>query len=143
MTSKGYIMTTSPRFGEPTIEVRWLGSETALVLLGGEHDLSTAPGLVHTLQSLGDCTHLIVDLTATEFIDSSTIAALLKAKKRADQGDRKFNLVMGTADIVERALATTQVLPALNHVRTIDQALTPETDRSRTTIRSPGPRPPA
>jgi anti-anti-sigma factor len=108
----------------PTAEVHRLGPETVLVVLAGEHDLASAAVLERTFeQSLAECDHLIVDLSAAEFVDSSTLAALYGAKMRADESGRKFNLVLGTAPIVERALELSGILPALNVVKTVDQAL--------------------
>ena len=109
---------------DPTIDVRWVQPGTALIVIGGEHDLQSAPELAQVMdESLDRCSHLIVDLSTAEFIDSSTINVLVKAKKGADDRGCKFNLVMGTAHIVERALVVAQILPALNHVKTLEQAL--------------------
>jgi anti-anti-sigma factor len=111
-------------FSAPTIEVRWPRPDTALVVLSGEHDLATAAELGNTLSlALDRCTHLIVDLSCTEFVDSSTIAAVVNAKKHADDRGRKFNLVLASTPIVERALTVTGVLPGLNRVGTVEQAL--------------------
>ena len=73
--------------------------------------------------ALDRCTQLIVDLSSAEFIDSSTITALVNAKKHADQVGCKFNLVLASTPIVERALEITGVLPGLNRVATVEQAL--------------------
>jgi anti-anti-sigma factor len=109
---------------EPTIDLRWLQPGTALIVIGGEHDLQSAPDLAQAMDDAFElCNHLILDLSSAEFIDSSTINVLMKGKKRADDRGCRFNLVMGTAHIVERALEVAQVLPALNHVKTLDQAL--------------------
>jgi anti-anti-sigma factor len=117
-------MSDSPSFHEPTIEVRSPQPHAALVVLGGEHDLCSADELQHTFdQSLAHCEHLIVDLSATEFIDSTTIGVLLKTRDHAAELDRKFNVVLGTAPIVERILEVTGVLPLLNIVPTVERAL--------------------
>ena len=62
-------------------------------------------------QSLGRCDHLIVDLSAAEFIDSTTIRVLMEAREHAAELDRKFNVVLGTAPIVERVLEISGILP--------------------------------
>jgi anti-sigma B factor antagonist len=112
----------SPREG--TVEVRWPRPGAALVVVAGEHDLASAAELDETLAAaLAGCTHLIVDLSSAAFIDSSTIGVLVNAKRHADQVDRKFNLVLGSTPIVERVLEITGVLPGLNRVKTVDQAL--------------------
>ena len=117
-------MITPPASREPTIEVRWPRPDAALVVLGGEHDLGSAPDLDRTLNdTLAACSHLIVDISAAQFVDSSTIAALVRAKKYADEQDQRFHLVLGTTPIVERALELSQVLEVLNRVKTVEQAL--------------------
>jgi len=112
---------------EPTVEVRWPRAGIGQVVLGGEHDFSTADELDKTLsQTLGGCSGLIVDLRRTQFIDSSTIRALLSAKARAEASSRHFNIVLATMPIVERALQITGVIPALNGICTLDEALEAE-----------------
>jgi anti-anti-sigma factor len=108
----------------PTIEVRRPRPDVVLVVLSGEHDLSSAAELGATLSlALDRCSHLIVDLSCAEFVDSSTIAALVNAKKHADRRECKFNLVLASTPIVERVLEITSVLPGLNRVATIERAL--------------------
>lgn len=117
-------MSDSPSFHEPTIEVRSPQPHAALVVLGGEHDLYSADELQHTFnQSLARCEHLIVDLSATEFIDSTTIGVLLKTREHAAELGRKFSVVLGTAPTVERTLEVSGVLPLLNVVPTVERAL--------------------
>jgi anti-anti-sigma factor len=108
----------------PTIDVRSPEPGIAQVVLGGEHDLSNAEQLRETLdQALANCSHLIVDLSSTEFIDSTVIKALLNTKKAADESGHSFNLVLGTSPLVERVLEITSVLPALNRVHSLGEAL--------------------
>ena len=108
----------------PTVDVSHPSAEATLVVLGGEHDLASAPILRRTFETaLTESDHLIIDLSGAEFIDSSTLAALYGARKRADETGRRFNLVLGTAPIVERALELSGILPTLNVVKTVDQAL--------------------
>ena len=124
-TSRGYyIMSGACSLHEPTIEVRSPRPHAALVVLGGEHDLNSADQLRETFnQSLAHCDHLIVDLSATEFIDASTIGVLLEARQQAIERDRKFSVVLGTEPIVERLLEVSGVLPLLDVVPTVERAL--------------------
>jgi anti-sigma B factor antagonist len=109
---------------QPTIEVRSPQPHTALVVLGGEHDLYSADQLRETLDmSLYGCDHLIVDLSAAEFIDSTIIGMLVQTMKKATGVGRKFSVVLGTAPAVERALEVSEVLPVLNVVPTVERAL--------------------
>jgi anti-anti-sigma factor len=108
----------------PSMDVRWPLPGIATVTLGGEHDLESADRLGAVLaETLGVCTHLVVDLSTTDFVDSSTIRVLVSTKRRADATDRHFNLLLGTAPIVERALEVTGVLTALNRVHTLEEAI--------------------
>ena len=94
-------MSDAPAFQVPTIEVRRPRPHAALVVLAGEHDLNSAD----------------------EFIDSTIVGVLLQTKKHAIELDRKFNVVLGTAPVVERILSVTGVVPHLNVVPTIERAL--------------------
>ena len=113
-----------PAFQVPTIEVRSSQPDAALVVLVGEHDLHSADEVRKTFdQALAACDHLIVDLSAAEFIDSTIVGVLLQTKNKAVELDRKFNVVLGTAPVVERILDVTGVVPHLNVVPTVEGAL--------------------
>ena len=117
-------MSHAPAFQVPTIEVRSPRPHAALVVLAGEHDLHSADEVQQTFdQSLAVCDHLIVDLSAAEFIDSTIVHVLLQAKKDAVELGRKFNVVLGTAPVAERILEVTGVVPLLNVVPTVERAL--------------------
>ena len=117
-------MSNAPAFTVPTIQVRSPRPHAALVVLAGEHDLHSADEVQQTFhQSLAVCDHLIVDLSAAEFIDSTIVGVLLQTKKNAIELDRKFNVVLGTAPVVERILEVTGVVPLLNVVPTVEEAL--------------------
>ena len=118
------MVSDAPAFKVPTIQVRSPRPHAALVVLAGEHDLYSADEVQQTLdQSLAVCDHLIVDLSAAEFIDSTIVHVLLQTKKNAIELDRKFSVVLGTAPAVERILKVTGVVPLLNIVPTVQQAL--------------------
>ena len=109
---------------EPTIEVDRPKPHVALVVLGGEHDLNSAPLVKQaTEEALLTSSHLIVDISPVRFIDSSIINLLINLKKDADERDCRFNLVLGSEPGVERALEICGVLPALNRVKNVDTAL--------------------
>jgi hypothetical protein len=99
---------------QPTIDVHWPKPHVALVVLGGEHDLDSAPLVERAAgEAFLTCTHLIIDISPVQFA----------LKKGADAKNCRFNLVMGTAPGVERALEVCGVLPALDRVRTVEAAL--------------------
>jgi anti-anti-sigma factor len=106
------------------IDVRWPKPDVALVVLGGEHDLESAPHVEHAAaEALLRCSHLIFDLSEAQFIDSSIINLLVQLRNEANEQNRRFNLVMGTAPSIERTLEICGVLPVLNHVPSVDAAL--------------------
>ena len=118
------IRTKPRRDTAPTVEVRWPRPAVAQVILEGEHDLATHEQLDAKLTLvLASCSHLIVDLSSTLFIDSSTIRVLIASKERANAAGRHFNLLLGTEPIVERVLEITGVLPALNRVHSLKEAI--------------------
>jgi anti-anti-sigma factor len=109
---------------EATIDIRSPRPGVAHVVLGGEHDRGSANQLQNTLSDvLAMGSHLVVDLSSVEFIDSSTIHALLHTKRAATEGDCRFNIVLSTTPIVERVLEITGVLPTLNRVHSLEEAL--------------------
>jgi anti-sigma B factor antagonist len=118
------MISEAPAFQKATLEVRSPRPHVALVVLAGEHDLYSGDELQQTFdQSLAVCDHLIVDLSAAEFIDSTIVAVLLQTRNTASELDRKFNVVLGTAPAVERVLEVTGVIPLLNVVPTVERAL--------------------
>ena len=108
----------------PTIEILRPRPQTLVVALGGEHDLYAAPKLQQSLDPLvRGCRHLIVDLSSAEFIDSTTITALLRAKRLADEDGQRFNVVSGASTIAERTLEVAGVRQSLNVLPSLEQAL--------------------
>lgn len=67
------------------IQVETLAPGSRLLAVSGELDLFAAPELKQSIASAVDvqAPNLIVDLTSTTFIDSSGLAALILAMKRA------------------------------------------------------------
>jgi anti-sigma B factor antagonist len=117
-------MMGSSSFQKAAIEVRWPQPRVALVVLAGEHDLYSGDELRQSFeQALARCDHLVVDLSAAEFIDSTIIHVLLQTMRSAAELDRKFNVVLGTAPAVERTLEVTGVVPLLGVVPTVERAL--------------------
>ena len=117
-------MSDAPAFQVPTIEVRSPQPQVALVVLAGEHERHSADEVQQTFdQALAVCDHLIVDLSTADFIDSTIVGVLLQTRENAIELDRKFNVVLGTAPVVERILEVTGVVPLLNIVPTVERAL--------------------
>ena len=96
----------------------------AVVEVLGEHDLSTtedAHDLFTRLVSENDL--VIIDLTETQFIDSSFLSALLRARANAEQQGHAVLLEIERDSNVGRLLAMTRTLGAFDHVSTRDEAL--------------------
>jgi anti-anti-sigma factor len=108
----------------PTVEVRWPNHDTAVVSLGGEHDLGSAPAVAQaTADASATVSHLIVDLSSVEFIDSSIINLLIQVSRELREDGRRFSLVLGSSPTIERTLEICGVLPSLNRVPTLEAAL--------------------
>jgi anti-anti-sigma factor len=74
----------------------------ATVVVSGELDLATAPRLSAAVAEHGDAKLLVLDMTATTFIDSTGVRAVLNADRRSlDSGSR---LVVVAGDGVRRVL---------------------------------------
>ena len=113
-----------PQDPEPTIEVTWPESGLALVVLGGEQDMGSAPVIERAIgDALRDASHLVVDLSAVQFLDSSIINLLVSTRKEAADRDCQFSLVLQGAPSIERTLEICGVLPELNRVTTLDAAV--------------------
>lgn len=76
----------------------------------GEVDLDTAPRLERELRLAGDSARdLIVDLSATSFLDSSGIHALLRGGSRAAAQDARLILVCAPGGIPRKVLEITGI----------------------------------
>jgi len=110
--------------GAPGIEVVHPRPETAVVVLHGEHDLSTKTELHQTLTELLDAHKLVVaDLSATEFIDSTVLGELVRADHKAKDDGTQFRLQLGSEPIVNRVLEITGLLGVLDWYPTREEAL--------------------
>ena len=80
-----------------TATVHHTTSGTAVVTMYGEHDLSTEPALTRALDEGAAHSDVVVDLSECDFIDSTIIAALLRAAHAVAQGGEQFSLVIPAA----------------------------------------------
>jgi anti-anti-sigma factor len=97
----------------------------AVVVLGGAYDLASASELGHTLAELLErARHVVVDMSAATFVDSYTMGTIIQAKREADSAGSRFNVVLGSDSVVAKRFEIAQVLPMLNRVETLDEALT-------------------
>ena len=98
--------------------------DAAVVVLRGEHDLTTADSLRKTFTALLDQHPLVVaDLSSVEFIDSSVLAELVRAHRRADSEGTQFRLQLGTEPIVKRVLEISGLFGFLECYPTREESL--------------------
>ena len=67
----------------------------ATVVVSGELDLATAPRLSDAVAEHGDAKLLVLDMTATTFIDSTGVRALLHADRRGLGSGSRLVVVAG------------------------------------------------
>jgi anti-anti-sigma factor len=78
-----------------TIQVEIHSADAAVVTLRGEHDLESQPRVAAALTAAGVCPHVVVDLSACTFADSSLIAALLRGARVIGERGGTLPLVVG------------------------------------------------
>jgi anti-sigma B factor antagonist len=96
------------------IDVDRSDTGVVVVVVGGEHDVSTAPSLRDRVTAvLEERTPLVIDLTPASFLDSSVLRVLLEARRRAHEEDLGFAVALGhdEAPEVRRILEITGLIP--------------------------------
>lgn len=97
---------------------------TAVVEVLGEHDLGTddeTAGLFARL--VGENPLVVVDLSETQFIDSSFLKNLKNAQQSAKELGHTVLLQVNTAPVVRRVLEITNFFDHFDHVSTREEAL--------------------
>jgi anti-sigma B factor antagonist len=81
----------------------------AVLIISGEHDLSTAPNLRRRLDGLLDeRSGVVVDLSPATFIDSSILGVILDGKRRAAEAGLGYAVLQSNgAEAVGRVLEVT------------------------------------
>jgi anti-anti-sigma factor len=93
--------------------------DRAVVALRGEHEAYTADKLVRQLNAmLTEGLPVTVDLSEAAFIDSTVVGALIAARRRADEQNLGFELLLGsdTGWAVRRLLEVTGLASELRIV---------------------------
>jgi anti-anti-sigma factor len=97
-----------------TIELAFGAAGSATVTLSGEHDLDNAGRVATALAAAGTAASVLVDLTASTFIDSSVMRELLAASRRLHEGDGQLELAVPPAgSAVRRALELAGIAPLI------------------------------
>ena len=81
--------------GTGRIEAASVDGQLPVLVMSGEHDLSTAPELRARLHELGEADAVIVDMDQTTFVDSSILGVLVGGLRRARERNAPFGLVLG------------------------------------------------
>ncbi|MET7478172.1 STAS domain-containing protein [Streptomyces sp. NPDC005648] len=78
------------------------GKDGAVLRVGGEIDVYTAPKLREAILELVDAgaSHIIADLREVEFLDSTGLGALIGAQNRLRTRDGSFRLVIASDRIL-------------------------------------------
>ncbi|MFD9461802.1 STAS domain-containing protein [Streptomyces sp. NPDC060027] len=107
-----------------SIDVTVYGKGIALITVAGELDVETAPELRNRLadQIRGGHRHLLLDLSAVPFMDSSGINALLKAHDETGRAGGSVCLV-SPAPVVRRVLDLTGVSLTIASLDGVEAAL--------------------
>ena len=109
---------------QPELEVFTPAADVAVVVLFGEHDLTTKDTLRDTLESAIETYRVIVtDLSDVLYVDSSTLAELLRADRTARRAGKQFRIQLGAEPIVRRVLEISGLLKVLDVYATREDAI--------------------
>jgi anti-anti-sigma factor len=110
--------------GKVELRVEHPEPDRAVVVLAGEHDLSTADELRNLLAQLVDDSQVVVvDLSESRFADSVTLNVLVQAKAAANARDCQFRVQMGPDALLHRLFEVAGLIDAMEVVATREQAL--------------------
>ena len=110
--------------GAGTIEVESGDDAVAVLTLLGEHDLATADVLRARLATtIKEHSAVVIDLSRSDFIDSSTLNALAYAANHASDVGCPLVLQVGPGDVVRRVLELTGMLDLIPHAESREDAL--------------------
>ncbi len=95
-----------------------------VVSLIGEHDLASASELSATLTAIvREQTQVVIDLSETQFLDSSVLHAIVRAATAADEQHGRLVLQLGTTSIVARVLELSGLLEMIPRAHDRQQAI--------------------
>jgi anti-sigma B factor antagonist len=108
----------------PAVRLELLAPEIAVVTLSGEHDLSSKEELGTVLARAGAQRHLLVDLSACAFLDSTVLGLLVIACRRQWERGGGLELVIpGDAASIRRTMRIAGLTTFLTIHETREQAL--------------------
>lgn len=103
------------------IELKETDSETCIVTLVGDHDLSTAAHVRSVLKEATDgAPGVVVDLSETTFLDSSILHVLIDADTELRNRHRGLRLSFGDAGAIRRVFEVAGLLDRFDQVKSLD-----------------------
>jgi anti-sigma B factor antagonist len=111
------------RFPEPfKCRISWV-ADAAIVEVGGEIDIATAPALENAITSIQEsAARVVVDLSQVSFLDSAALKVLTHSQSRL--GDRDaLRVVLPTDHSIRKLFEITELIEPLGVVDSIDAAL--------------------
>lgn len=97
-----------------TLGIAGDGQERAIIEVGGEVDLESAPRLAATIaEALSSGRHVVLDLSAVDFLDTSGLGVVLTARRDAARGGVRLSVVAPPDSAARRLLDMTEVSEAL------------------------------
>ncbi len=106
------------------VQIDYPALGTAVITFTGEHDLVARDELRAKLDFLVEENTLVVaDFSEAEFVDSTTLHALLDADMAARKKGRRFRLLLGTQATVRAAFELSGVLNRLDYAKSRAEAL--------------------
>ncbi len=105
-----------------TINSRDLSNGWVAIEVEGEVDLATVSELEDAIRSVqeGGDSHLVVDLTASSFMDSTGLKALVMASRSFDSAGRQFAIAVSGGP-VSRLLDLSGVNNAIRTVESVEE----------------------
>jgi anti-sigma B factor antagonist len=98
--------------------------DAAVVTVGGEIDMATAPQLSQALELLDKRhTRVVIDLTDVSFLDSSALNAFVRCQRQLQAEGTELRLVTPASQALRRIFEITQLAEPLNLVGSLEEAL--------------------
>jgi anti-anti-sigma factor len=106
------------------IRVELYPASAAVLSFVGEHDLVERETTAAALSSaLAENDLVVIDLREAEFIDSSMLNCFVRAKREAEDADKRVRLLVAMSDSVAAALRISRLDLEIETVSTLDEAL--------------------
>ena len=97
-------------------------TQAVVLTVLGEVDIATIDQLESKIDSLDEPRTLVIDLTATDFMDSTALRLLITAHERFRESGREIKVAV-EAGPISRLLEVTGVMGQLNAFSSVDSAL--------------------